>query len=51
MRPRLKAILLTGLVLLACLLGGCASEKTAEEEFAYDGAEEMGEESKEKDKQ
>ena len=33
MRPRLKAILLTGLVLLACLLGGCASEKTAEEEL------------------
>ena len=33
MRPRLKAILLTGLVLLVCLLGGCASEKTAEEEL------------------
>lgn len=34
MRPRLKAILLTGLILLACLLGGCASnEKTAEEEM------------------
>lgn len=34
MKSRLKAILLTGLILLACLLGGCTSnEKTAEEEM------------------